>query len=140
VADVEVWVVPHILNPLLFLLSSTAGPSVPTCGPGGLSLGGDRSPASADKGACMAGCMLNITSFKSCQLLQEQRRRQSFEVNPCYCLSKKTELLVHGLGLHLVNSRQPKAGSCGSGYALTRISKEKCTSQILSTFCPSRFM
>lgn len=72
VADVEMWVA----------RGTPAAPSAPLHG-GALracvAVAGLKS-LSAQKGMHVAGCMLNRTSFKRCQSLQEQRRRQSFEL------------------------------------------------------------
>lgn len=134
VANAEMWVVPWGLaapNPLLLLLSRAAGPSAHGWSAGGVPLQRQVSSLSANESLCMAGCVLNIASSKSCRLLQEQRRRQSFEVNLCYYLSKKAKLLILCLSLHLVRSRQgsSEAGSCDSDQARTRMGKEKCKSQ-----------
>lgn len=71
VADVEMWVV----------RGTPAAPNAPLHGRAlraRVAVAGLES-VSAHKGIRVAGCMLNRTSFKRCQLLQERRRRQSFE-------------------------------------------------------------
>lgn len=86
---------PGCFQPVLLLLSSTAEPCAHVCSPGGLSHTADTSQGPADRSTPV---VLHRTSSKSCQLLQEQRRRQSCESGgqSLVCLVQENQI-VHVL-------------------------------------------
>lgn len=114
--------------------SCSAARQSPRCvrGPGWVSACNDRSPGSADRGLHVAGWMLKISSFKSSQLLQEQRR-QSFGVHLLLLVKENRIPRVVSWCL-LVSS---ETGSC-DWPAFKR--KDVSHKYILSIFSPSSFM